>query len=55
MSDAAIFTKKAQKGTGANAVDGVCMISKSKVTWEPSDPSKAKPAIIEISAITSKG
>lgn len=55
MSDAALFTKKAQKGTGSNAVDGVCMISKSKVTWEPSDPSKAKPAVIEISAITSEG
>ena len=53
-SDPVIFTKKAQRGTGANAVDGVCMISRTKVKWEPSDPSKAQPTVIEISSITSK-
>lgn len=52
--DAVLFSRRAQKGTGANAVDGVVMISKAKVRWEPSDPSKAQPAVVDISAIISE-
>lgn len=49
-----LFTKRAQRGTGQNAVDGVCLITRTKVRWEPSDPSKAQTAVLEISAITSE-
>lgn len=53
-SDPTLFTSRAQKGMGASAVDGVCMITKSKVKWQPNDPSKGQPAIIDIGAITSE-
>ncbi len=53
-SDPCLFTKRAQRGTGSSAVDGVCMISKAKVRWQPNDPSKGQPALIDITAITSE-
>ena len=53
-SDPVLFTKKAQRGTGANAVDGVVMISRGRVRWEPSDPSKAQPTVIEHAQIISE-
>jgi hypothetical protein len=52
--DPCLFTKRAQRGTGSSAVDGVCMITKSKVKWQPNDPSQGQPAVIDISAITSE-
>ena len=51
-TDVCLFTKRATKGTGASAVPGVCMITKSKVKWEPSDPSRAQPVVLDINAIT---
>ena len=49
-TDVCLFTKRATKGTGASAVPGVCMITKSKVKWEPSDPSRAQPVVLDINA-----
>ena len=54
MSEPCLLNKRAQRGTGAAAVDGVCMISKSSVRWQPNDPSKAQAALVDISAITSE-
>jgi hypothetical protein len=53
-TDPCLFTKWAQRGTGSSAVDGVCMITKTKVKWQPKDPSRGQPAVIDISAITSE-
>ena len=53
-SDPCLFTKRAKRGTGSSAVDGVVMITRSKVQWQPNDPSKAQPSVIELGAITSE-
>ncbi|PSC72434.1 putative RNA polymerase II transcription factor B subunit 1-1 [Micractinium conductrix] len=51
-SDPVLFTRRAQRGTGAAAVDGVCMVSRSRVRWQPNDPSKGQPATLDVAAIT---
>lgn len=51
-SDPTLYTRRAKRGTGASAVEGVCMITRSKVKWQPSDPSKAESAVIDVGAIT---
>lgn len=54
MSEPCLLTKRAQRGTGAAAVDGVCSLSKKSVRWQPNDPSKGQPALVDIAAITSE-
>ncbi|KAL4434287.1 hypothetical protein ABPG75_000728 [Micractinium tetrahymenae] len=51
-SDPTLYTRRAKRGTGANAVEGVCMITRSRVKWQPSDRSKGEAAVIDIGAIT---
>ena len=53
-SDPVLFTRRCTRGTGASAAEGVCLLTKSKVRWQPNDPSKAQPAVIDIAAITSE-
>lgn len=53
-SDPVLLTKRASKGAGAAAVEGVCIISKSKVKWQPNDPSQAQSVVMELSSITSE-
>lgn len=52
--DPVLRTWRAQRGTGASAIDGVLMVSRTRVKWEPSDPTKAQPSQIDISMIQSE-
>ena len=53
-SDPLLLTKRATKGAGASAVPGVCMISRSRVRWQPNAPEAAQALTILLECITSE-